>query len=57
MAKVLEFLNGKKTYLCLFAGGLIQTAVLGGYITQEQASPFLIMLGFGAAASGRAAIK
>lgn len=57
MAKVLEFLNGKKTYLCLFAGGLIQTAVLGGYITQEQANPFLIMLGFGAAASGRAAVK
>lgn len=57
MGKFLEALNGKKTYLLAAAGAVIQGLVFAGVLTQEQAAPLLAMLGFGAAATLRSAVK
>lgn len=53
----LKLLEGKKTYLLAFAGAIVQGLVFAGVMTQEQATPLLGFLGFGAAASLRAAVK
>lgn len=57
MGKFLEALNGKKTYLLAGLGAVIQGLVFAGVLTQEQATPILGFLGFGAAATIRAAVK
>jgi hypothetical protein len=51
----LKALDGKKTYLMAAAGAIVQGLVFAGILTQEQATPILGMLGFGAAAALRAA--
>lgn len=56
MAKFLEFLSGKKTYLMAVAGAVVQGLVWTGVLTQEQANPILGILGFGAAAALRAGV-
>lgn len=57
MGKFFEALAGKKTYLMAAAGAIVQGLVFAGVLTQEQATPILGMLGFGAAASLRSAVK
>ncbi len=57
MGKFLESLAGKKTYIMAVAGAVVQGLVFAGVLTQEQATPILGMLGFGAAASLRSAVK
>lgn len=57
MGKILELLEGKKTYLLVAVGLAVQGAVWLGFITQEQANPILGTLGVGTAATIRAAIK
>lgn len=57
MDKITELLAGKRTYILAFAGAIVQGLVFAGVLTQEQATPILGMLGFGAAASLRAAVK
>ena len=53
----MEFLSGKKTYIMAFAGAVIQGLVFAGVMEQGQANQLLTLLGFGAAASLRAAVK
>lgn len=53
----LKMLEGKRTYIMAAAGAIVQGLVFAGVLTQEQATPILGMLGFGAAASIRAAVK
>ena len=53
----MAFLEGKRTYLLAAVGAVVQGLVFAGVLTQEQASPLLGFLGFGAAASLRAAVK
>jgi len=55
MDKFLKALEGKKTYLLAIAGAVVQGLVFAGVLSQEQASPILGMLGFGAVATLRAA--
>lgn len=57
MDKFKDFLLGKKTYILAAAGAIVQGLVFAGVLTQEQATPILGFLGFGAAASLRAAVK
>lgn len=57
MKKFFEALAGKKTYIMAAAGAVIQGLVFAGVLTQEQANPLLAMLGFGAAATLRSAVK
>lgn len=57
MGKVTEFLSGKRTYILAAAGAIVQGLVFAGVLTQEQATPILGFLGFGAAATIRAAVK
>lgn len=57
MGKFGEFLAGKKTYILAAAGAIVQGLVFAGVLTQDQAAPILGFLGFGAAASLRAAVK
>ena len=52
---MLEFLNGKKTYIVAAAGAVIQGLVFAGIITQEQANQVLALLGFAGFAALRAA--
>lgn len=54
---MLKFLDGYKTYIFAGAGAVVQGLVFAGVLTQEQANPILAMLGFGTAASLRAAVK
>lgn len=55
MGKVVEFLQGKRTYICAGAGAILQGLVFAGVATQEQVNPLLVMLGFGGVAALRAA--
>ena len=57
MDKFMAFLQGKKTYIFAAVGAVVQGLVFAGVMTQEQATPILGFLGFGAAASLRAAVK
>lgn len=57
MGKFTEFLSGKRTYILAAAGAIVQGLVFAGVLTQEQATPILGFLGFGAAATIRAAVK
>ena len=57
MGKFGDFLAGKRTYILAAAGAIVQGLVFAGVLTQEQANPILGFLGFGAAASLRAAVK
>lgn len=57
MEGFLKFLSGKKTYLMAAAGAVVQGLVWAGVLTQEQATPILGILGFGAAAALRAGLK
>jgi hypothetical protein len=57
MDSFLKALDGKKTYLLAIAGAVVYGLVLAGLMTQEQANPILGLLGFGAAASIRSAVK
>lgn len=57
MGKFGEFMAGKKTYIMAFAGAVVQGLVFAGVLTQEQATPILGFLGFGAAATLRSAVK
>ena len=57
MGKLKELLAGNRTYILAAAGAVVQGLVFGGFMTQEQATPILGMLGFGAAAALRAATK
>lgn len=57
MAGFMAFLEGKRTYILALAGAVVQGLVFAGTLTQEQATPLLGFLGFGAAASLRAAVK
>lgn len=57
MGKFFEFMQGYRTYIMAAAGALVQGLVFAGVLTQEQATPILGLLGFGAAASLRAAVK
>ena len=57
MDKVFSFMKGNRTYILAAAGALVQGLVFAGVLTQEQATPLLGFLGFGAAASLRAAVK
>lgn len=57
MGTFFAFLAGKKTYVMAIAGAVVQGLVFAGVLTQEQATPILGMLGFGAAATLRAAVK
>jgi len=57
MDKIFGFLKGNRTYILAAAGALVQGLVFAGVLTQEQATPILGFLGFGAAASLRAAVK
>lgn len=57
MGKFFETLAGKKTYIMAFAGAVVTGLVFAGVLTQEQATPILGMLGFGAAATLRSAVK
>lgn len=57
MEKFANFLKGYRTYLLAAAGAIVQGLVFAGVMTQEQATPILGFLGFGAAASLRAAVK
>lgn len=56
MDKLFAFLSGKKTFLLAGAGAIVQGLVFAGVLTQEQATPILGMLGFGAAATLRSAV-
>lgn len=57
MDKFKDFLSGYRTYILAAAGAVVQGLVFAGVLTQEQATPILGFLGFGAAASLRAAVK
>jgi hypothetical protein len=57
MGKLFEALSGKRTYIMAAAGAIVQGLVFAGVLTQEAANPILGMLGFGAAATLRAAVK
>lgn len=57
MSKSFEAIAGKKTYIMAAAGAVIQGLVFAGVITQDQANPLLVMLGFGAGAALRSAVK
>lgn len=57
MGKLTEILSGNRTYILAAAGAIVQGLAFGGVITQEQANPILGFLGFGAAATLRAAVK
>lgn len=57
MDKFFDFIKGKRTYFLAAAGAVVQGLVFAGVLTQEQATPILGFLGFGAAASLRAAVK
>lgn len=57
MDSILNVLKGNRTYILAAAGALVQGLVFAGVLTQEQATPILGFLGFGAAASLRAAVK
>lgn len=57
MDKIFGFAKGNRTYILAAAGALVQGLVFAGVLTQEQATPILGFLGFGAAASLRAAVK
>ena len=57
MDKFMKVLEGKRTYILAAAGAIVQGLVFAGVLTQEQATPILGFLGFGAAASIRAAVK
>jgi len=57
MGKFNEFMAGKRTYIMAAAGAIVQGLVFAGVLTQEQATPILGFLGFGAAATLRAAVK
>lgn len=57
MGKFFEAFSGNRTYILAAAGALVQGLVFAGVLTQEQATPILGMLGFGAAATLRAAVK
>lgn len=57
MGKFFETLKGNRTYILAVAGALVQGLVFAGVLTQEQATPILGFLGFGAAATLRAAVK
>jgi hypothetical protein len=52
-----EFFQGYRTYILAATGAIVQGLVFAGVLTQEQATPILGFLGFGAAASLRAAVK
>lgn len=57
MKGFMKFFEGYRTYILAAAGAAIQGLVFAGVMTQEQATPILGFLGFGAAASLRAAVK
>lgn len=57
MGKFFEAMKGNRTYLLAAAGAVVQGLVFAGVLTQEQATPILGFLGFGAAATLRAAVK
>lgn len=57
MDKFFDFIKGKRTYFLAAAGAIVQGLVFAGVLSQEQATPILGFLGFGAAASLRAAVK
>jgi hypothetical protein len=55
MSKLIEFLKGKKSYLCAIGLGLVVAAEALGYITKETADSLKALLGAGAIAALRAA--
>lgn len=55
--KILGVFKGNRTYILAAAGAVVQGLVFAGVLTQEQATPILGFLGFGAAATLRAAVK
>ncbi len=57
MDKILDVFKGNRTYILAAAGAIVQGLVFAGVLTQEQATPILGFLGFGAAATLRAAVK
>lgn len=57
MGKFMEALKGNRTYILASTGGVVMALVFGDVLTMEQAEPILGFLGFGAAASLRAAVK
>ena len=57
MDKFIGFLQGYRTYIMAAAGAAVTGLVYAGVLTHEQAEPILYALGFGAAASLRAAVK
>lgn len=57
MDKILSMLKGNRTYILALAGAVVQGLVFAGVLTQDQATPILGFLGFGAAATLRAAVK
>ena len=57
MGKVMEFLDGKKTYLQAIAGGITVALNLAGLISEAAMVSVLAMLGVGMGASLRSAIS
>ena len=57
MDKLLKLLKGKKTFLCAIGGGVVVTLKLLSLLDDPTASTLLTLLGFGAAAALRSAIK
>ena len=57
MENFIKALEGKRTYILAAVGAIVQGLVFGGVLTQDQAAPILGMLGFGAAATLRSAVK
>ena len=57
MTNLLNFLKGKKTFICAALGGVVVALKLAGVLDGQTMETLLALLGFGAAASLRAAIK
>jgi len=57
MSKIMEFLDGYKTYIQAAMGAVVVGLNFAGIINQEMMVSFLAMLGLGMGASLRAGIK
>jgi hypothetical protein len=53
---MMNWLNGKKTYLCSLAGGLAFVAYLLGYIDEATFNRAALIFGFGGLAALRAGV-
>lgn len=57
MEKFTDFMKGYRTYIMAAAGAIVQGCVFAGVLEQDTANKLFGLLGFGAVASLRAAVK